>query len=203
MEKTNSPIFEVDIYNPPLYKSPSPSTYWILIGLLICALSYLLFEMGYPEFLWAGLVGAGFVGFARFADYKQKPIAGKIIRSLTITPDVIVINDQKFRLDELDELTMHFESFNKKKEFSAWSFYYLRSGTENYLSFREQGNFHKYHFMQWGPAAQKQLLKVLEKIYESGVPIKEYMDGRTYLGESLSYEEIQEFKSKYNLKMSN
>ncbi|GHE55296.1 hypothetical protein GCM10011340_07530 [Roseivirga thermotolerans] len=57
--------------------------------------------------------------------------------------------------------------------------------------------------MQWGPASQQQLLKVLEKIYENGVPIKEYMDGRTYLGENLSYEEIQAFKSKYSLKMNN
>tara|TARA_Y100000114_G_C11764078_1_gene332147 strand:+ start:23195 stop:23644 length:450 start_codon:yes stop_codon:yes gene_type:complete len=149
------------------------------------------------------LVGAGFISFARWADYKQKPIAGRIIGSLTITPEFIALKNQKFKLDQLYELTIHFESFYKKKEYSAWSFYNLRSGTENYLSFQEKGNLHKYHFMQWGPASQQKLLKVLEKIYENGVPIKEYMDGRTYLGENLSYEEIQAFKSKYSLKMNN
>ena len=202
MDEVNTPIFEAEIYNAPNYKRPSPSTYWILIGALICALSYLLFEMGYPKFLWAGLVGASFISFARWADYKQKPIAGKATGSLTITPDTIKINDQKFRLDELNDITIAFESYYKKKIPNAWSMFFLRSGTENYLSFRENDKLHKYHFMQWGPAAQQQLLKVLEKIYQNGVPIKEYMDGRTYLGESLSYEEIQIFKSKYNLKMS-
>lgn len=72
------------------------------------------------------------------------------------------------------------------------------SGTENEITLQTQTQTLSFNFMVLNPNHRTDIIKVLEHYYEQGLFVIE--SGRTYLGKSLTYEEIQEFKKKYNLK---
>jgi hypothetical protein len=190
--------FKSFIYPKPNYPT-SRSTRFILIGIIIIGIGGLLLIFEIPQGLYIMFPGIMILGFARWAYYKEMPEEGNIIDELDLNSEFVKIGNEKYDFESIRNFGIRFNTYYKKKLPSVWSMYKLRSGTENEIWFNYGAEKIREHFKIQGPFAQKVILEILKELYVKGISIEEYADGRTYLGEELSYEEIQEFKKKYNL----
>lgn len=122
---------------------------------------------------------------------------GRPICDVSISGEEIMINDEVIPVSTITALKVDIKEI--KGELSWWSQGYdILSGTANSLEITAGGRTSVHYFELYSDYHLDQLGDVLEKLYARGIFVKEFYRGeRTYLLESLGYEEIQAFKRKY------
>lgn len=192
--------FESAIYEPPHWKKPSRETYGIVISLLLAAIGYLIMLIQNQEFNWLIFLGGMSLVCSRYLGIGEEPILGDYLGEIILEKDKVTILDSTFSIDEIKLFKIEFASYKKKRISCTHTLYYYLSGTENKITIHTKDQKLSHNFMVLNRNHKTDIIETLAHYYEQGLFVREYGDGRTYLGEQLDYEEIQTFKKKYNLK---
>lgn len=153
---------------------------------------------------WNWLLLLGFLGALTHPYFNtgEKPVLGEYLGELILSSNYIELANTKVYIDEIDDLKLEFSHFKNEKVYNRYSLFYYLSGTENQITLKTKNETLSYNFMILNRNHKRDILEVLPYYYEHGIFVKEFGNGRTYLGKDLSYEEIQEFKANYKLKGS-
>ncbi|MBL7850351.1 MAG: hypothetical protein JNN04_05585 [Cyclobacteriaceae bacterium] len=202
-------IFRSKLYDRTKVREPN---YWKYLNVAIfgLALGYLVHTISqYVSLFWVPLfdfkvLEFGFLLIAvgamlndAFRWYGVREGRGRPIGDLALSGDEIVINNEVISVSTIVELKVEIQEI--KGELSWWGQgYSILSGTANTLEFTANGRTSVHHFELFSDYHLDQLCDVLGQLYAKGIFVKEfYRGGRTYLLESLGYDEIQAFKRKY------
>jgi hypothetical protein len=134
-----------------------------------------------------------------YFDVGEKPVIGEYLGAILLEEAYIKLINNTIHISEIKSLSISFNTYKNEKHYTRFG-YYLSSGTENTIKLQTKDITLSYNFMVLNPNHKTDIIEVLSYYYKQGLFVGEYGNGRTYLGKSLTYEEIQEFKKKYNLK---
>jgi hypothetical protein len=134
-----------------------------------------------------------------YKDYGKKELQGKYVGELILDPTEFLLNKERIVTAEIEDMRIAIGHPKGEKLWHRYG-YTIASGTKSELELTVKGIKRKYNFLWIDDSEKKNLLPVLEGLYKKRIFVREYFRGeRTYLFEELSYEEIQEFKKKYNV----
>ncbi|MFT6969769.1 MAG: hypothetical protein ACJAXX_000330 [Roseivirga sp.] len=190
--------FESSIYEPPYKKTPSKGTYGLVISILVAVSGYLIMLIQQQDFNWLIFFGGMAAFLSRYLNTGERPVLGDYLGAIILEESKITLLDKSFSISDIQSLKIGYSSHKDQKIHNRYNLYYYMSGTENEITLQTQTQTLSFNFMVLNPNHRTDIIKVLEHYYEQGLFVIE--SGRTYLGKSLTYEEIQEFKKKYNLK---
>ncbi|KYG83577.1 hypothetical protein [Roseivirga echinicomitans] len=190
--------FESSIYEAPYWKRPSKRTYGRVISILIAAIGYLIMLIQEQDFNWLIFFGGMSALFSQYLDTGERPVLGTHLGEIILEESQITLLGRSFPISEIQSLKIGFNRYKDQKVHSRYTLYYYMSGIENEITLQTKAETLSYNFMILNSNHVHDIIEVLEYYYQQGLFVQEL--GRTYLGKSLDYEEIQEFKKKYNLK---
>jgi hypothetical protein len=190
--------FESSIYEPPYWKKPPKRTYGLVISVLIAVIGYLIMLIREQDFNWLIFFGGISAFFSRYLDIGEKPVLGEYLGEIILEETKIKLLKRSFLISEIQSLKIGYGHYKNQKIHNRYTIYYYHSGTENEITLQTKTETLKFNFMVLNRNHITDIIQVLECYYEQGLFVIE--SGRSYLGKSLNYEEIQEFKKKYNLK---
>ena len=104
-------------------------------------------------------------------------------------------NRKEFKINELTKMLIHHNNFYITNPI-------IKTNNELRITFQKPDEEFSYKVYVKGKSAKDELKKALEKLYASGLNIREYGTNgeRSFLfKKNLSYQEIQEIKSQYSL----
>lgn len=190
--------FESSIHEPPYWKKPSKGTYGRVISILIAAIGYLIMLIQEQDFNWLIYIGLMAALFSHYLDTGEKPVLGEYLGKIILEESKITLLDKSFSISEIRSLKIGFGWHKDQKLHNTHNLYSYMSGTENQIKLETKNEIVSYNYMVLNSNHAIDIIEVLEHYYRQGLFVQEL--GRSYLGKSLTYEEIQEFKKKYNLK---
>ena len=176
-------------------------TNWVVIilFLLLIILGYILTDingqLGVSIIILSGLGATIYL----YKDWGKKEPEGKYVGEIALTVDKFTFDKDNIETSEITELKI---DIGHSKGFKLWSRfgYTVSSGTNNQIDLITNGQKRSINFQLFSSLHLKELIQILEGLYLKGIFVKEfYLGKRTYLLKDLSYDEIQEFKSKYKL----
>lgn len=177
------------------------STNWtgFILLLLLCLLGYLLTDV--YESLGATILLFSALGtmFYFYKDWGKKEPEGKYVGELILTAEQFVIGKDIVDTSDINDLKIE---IGHPKGFKLWHRfgYTVASGTTSKIELTAHGQKRQLNFQLFSDGQLRELKNVLEGLYKEGIFVKEFhLGNRTYLLQELDYEDIQEFKKKYQL----
>ena len=193
-------IFKSHIYNRQ--EVVEDTTNWPLLFLTILTgmLGYLLLDVN--EILGSLIMALSMAGMFvnTYKDWGKKEEEGKYEGEIILTSDQFTFNKETINVSDVKDLKIMIGYLKGHKHYHHYV-YTVDSGTRSSIEFYSNGIKKQYNFQLFSSKQVSDLKTVLEQLYTKRIFVKEfYLGERTYLLENLSYEEIQEFKKKYELR---
>ncbi len=184
---------EAKLYYPPKLEKVEIS----LLLLFLMILFFTITVLTKPIFFYIGLLP--FTFFLEWF-YSSRFNPDKYLRgSITLTDEYIEINNQRFVLKEIRNLKVEINEYDGQIEIVTYTRRdYILNGTNNKISFEFLGLKIKYNFY----ISNTQVLNDFKVLYNNWYKekinfIETTKVGRTYGMEYLNYQQIQDFKRKY------
>ncbi|MCO6359317.1 hypothetical protein [Roseivirga pacifica] len=135
-------------------------------------------------------------------DFRKKPKLGQELGDFLISSEGLQVLDRIISYSDINCLRLWYGDYHMKIIPSQHIGYYFHIGTENRFECElKDGSKVSHNFMVWNRNHETDLVKSIKYFYQNKILVFENgPKGRTFLGEDLSYEELQEFKSEYDLK---
>ena len=118
---------------------------------------------------------------------------------LVIGKDTLVIGDRSYNIRQLEKFKLEINDFDGQVKVVGGNDKYILNGTDNKVSFKYLNQSFNSNFYLVSESQLNEFRELFDYWYLNNIPFYEGNNGgRTYLLESLSYSEIQEFKRKYS-----
>jgi hypothetical protein len=164
------------------------------------AILFLILELSSLYFIISLITSTVFYFKWRYFNTGKEKLDGKFQAQLKLSKTSIYIDNEEFPVEKLENIGVHIRHIFGDKVTSAWNIYTIKNGTDNAIEFTYKNKNHQYNFWIKSENHKEELRNVLKDWYLAKIKFKEtFNKNKSFLLEDLNYDQIQAFKSQYQL----